>query len=59
MKFRQAATRPLRAMGAMRKAWQGLAVVGLAFYGTWLIYRPAAFLVAAGLLFLDLATDRS
>ncbi|HET6908512.1 MAG TPA: hypothetical protein VFH54_04170 [Mycobacteriales bacterium] len=39
--------------------WQGLAVVGLAFYGTWLVYRPAAYLVASGLLLLDLVTDRS
>jgi len=34
-------------------------VVGLSAYGAWLIFRPAGFLVAAALLLLDLATDRS
>lgn len=38
---------------------QGLAVLGLSFYGAWLIYQPAGYLTAAGLLLLDLATDRS
>jgi hypothetical protein len=39
-----------------RRPLQGVAVVGLAFYGTWLIYQPAAYLVAAFLLLLDSAT---
>lgn len=42
-----------------RRPVQGLVVVGLGFYGAWLVYRPAGFLVAAALLFLDLATDRA
>lgn len=42
-----------------RRPLQGLVVVGLGFYGAWLIFRPAGFLVAAGLLLMDLATDRA
>jgi hypothetical protein len=41
-----------------RKPVQGLAVLGLAFYGAWLIYEPAGYLTAAALLLLDLATER-
>lgn len=35
----------------------GLMVLALAFYGAWLIYRPAGYLTAAALLLLDLATS--
>lgn len=34
-------------------------MVGLGFYGSWLIYRPAGYLVAGVLLLVDLATDRT
>jgi hypothetical protein len=46
------------AVARRRRPLQGLVVLGLAFYGSWLIYRPAGFLVVAVLLLLDLATDR-
>ena len=48
-----------RVLLRLRRVLQGLTVVGLAFYGTWLLFRPAAYLVAGGLLLLDLVTDRS
>ena len=48
------------ALGALiAQLWRPLAVVGLGFYGAWLIYRPAGYLTAAALLLIDLATDRS
>lgn len=40
----------------MRRPLQGLLVLGFGFYGAWLVFRPAGFLVVAGLLLLDLAT---
>lgn len=47
----------LATLARARRPVQGLAVVGLAAYGAWLIYHPAGYLTAAGLLLLDLATD--
>lgn len=44
------------AVSRRREPIQGLLVVGLAFYGTWLIYQPAAYLVAAFLLLLESVT---
>lgn len=43
---------------ALRRVWLGLVTVGVAFYGAWLIYRPAGYLTAAALLLLELVTDR-
>lgn len=40
----------------LRRPLQGLLVLGFGFYGAWLVFRPAGFLVVAGLLLLDLAT---
>lgn len=48
----------LAALVSWRRALLGLAVLGCAFWGTWLIYRPAAYLVVAALLLIELATDR-
>lgn len=43
----------------LRKPLQGLVVLGLSFYGAWLIYEPAGYLTAAFLLLFDLVTDRT